>query len=284
MELSYNNGSMFRSCQKKFYWRYIRHLKPVKKSSALNLGNILHEGFDFFHKGASDLEVYQYIADRFNEEMKKEEIADQEDLLIGKYTALGMWLNCPFKNDKYEAEASEEVFEVTLTPEIKLVGKVDGRIKQAGNWWVRELKTTGMRPRQFEGRCQTSGQSTGYVYGLTKKGFPIQGIKYEYILKPILRKGMRETADSFGRRIMDDYKNRPKFYFNQYQTYRTPTDLRHFECDMILLANDILRTIEKDTFYRNVDQCWNFNQECEYAKICFAEVPDPLTLEIYYTS
>jgi hypothetical protein len=281
MELSHSKAETFRSCQKKYYWKYVQHLKPVTRDTALSLGAILHEAFDFFYKGASDQETYQYIADRFAEELKKEEVADQEDLIISKYTALGMWLNYPHKQKEYDIIASEESFKVNLFEGVDFIGKVDGRIQQFNNWWVREVKTTGQSLRQFQGRCQTSSQGTGYVFGLTPK-YDIKGIMYEYIRKPILRKGVKETADDFGRRIMDDYKARPKFYFSRYPSYRTAVDLKLFKEDMAHLAQDILEKDKRGIYYRNPDQCWSFGQECPFLKICFAEEPDPLTLELYF--
>lgn len=282
LALSYNNGSTFRSCQKKFYWRYIEHLEPYTKLPSLSLGAILHEGFDYFYKGAGDLEVYQYMADRFSEEISKQELADQEDLLIAKYTALGMWHNYPYKKEKFDAIASEERFEIPLTKDVTLVGKVDGRVAQYGNWWVRELKTSGLSQRMFEGRCHTSAQGTGYVYGLTKQGYDIKGILYEYIKKPLLRKGVNETADEYGRRIMSDYKARPKMYYNRHLSYRTPVDLRNFEEDSIRLAEDIVEKMNSGKFYRNLDACWTFGAECPYLRICMTEKPDPLTVQLYF--
>ncbi len=283
LELSYSNGAMFKGCQKKFYWRYIKHFLPITKSYALSLGSIIHDGFDLFYKGGSDQEVYTYIAERFDEEMKKEEVSDIEDLLINKYIALGMWWFYPYKNLKeFQHIYSEEEFSVEITPDVHFVGKVDGRIQQQDNWWVRELKTTSMNTRQFEGRCQTSGQGTGYVFGMNKKGYQVKGIMYECIKKPLLRKGVAETADEFGKRIMNDYKSRPKFYYTRYYTYRTPVDLTNFQEDTTLLAEDIQEKLKSGNFYRNTDQCWNFGSECPYAKICFAEEPDPLTLELYF--
>ncbi len=282
MDLSYNNGSTFRGCQKKFYWRYIEHLEPVIKIPSLTLGAVLHEGFDLFFKGGADQEVYQYIADKFTEELAKQEASDQEDLLIAKYIALGMWWNYPYKKEKFDQIASEERFEIPLINGVKLVGKVDGRVHQHGNWWVRELKTTGLTQRQFEGRCSTSAQGTGYVYGMIKLGYDVKGILYDYIKKPLLRKGVNETADEFGRRIMHDYKTRPKLYYSRHLSYRTPVDLRNFEEDSIRLAEDIIDKTKTGKFYRNLDQCWNFGSECPYLKICMADKPDQLTLELYF--
>jgi hypothetical protein len=283
-ELSYNKASTFRGCPKKFYWHYVEGLVPVTRTPALSLGGILHEGFDLFYKGASDGEVYKHILEKFTEEVNKEEVADQEELILSKYTALGMWLNYPYKNLKeYDSIISEEEFNVPLGEGLNFIGKVDGRVFQNNRWWIRELKTTGLSLRQFEGRAHVSGQATGYVYGLTKKGYDIKGVMYEYIRKPILRKNVKENVEGFGHRIMADYKNRPNHYYNRCLSYRTPQDLSNFENDTLLLCHDIQEKITNGNFYRNVDQCWNFNSECPYSKICFAEKPDPLTLELYYT-
>jgi hypothetical protein len=281
-ELSYNKASIFRSCPKKFWWRYIEKLDPVTKLPSLSLGSILHEAFDLFYKGSSDQEVYQYISQAFDVEIGKEELSDQEDLLILKYTAQGMWFYYPYKTVKFDHISSEEKFSIPLCRGWKFVGKVDGRVSQFGNWWVRELKTTSLNQRQFEGRCHTSAQGTGYVYGLST-AYDIKGILYEYIKKPILRKGVKENADGFGRRIMQDYKDRPKIYYNHHLSYRNKQDLKNFHFDTCMLARHIEETLETGMFYRNMDSCWTFGSICPYEKICFSEVPDQLTLDLYYT-
>lgn len=282
MDLSYNNGSTFRGCQKKFYWRYVEHLEPITKLPSLTLGSVIHEGFDLFYKGGSDQEVYDYILDKFNSEISKQEVSDQEDLLIAKYIAMGMWLYYPYKKREFTKISSEEDFRIPLMDGVDFIGKVDGRILKDDRWWVRELKTTGLDQRKFEGRCQTSAQGTGYVYAMTRLGYDVKGIMYDYIMKPRLRKGVNETADDFGRRIVQDYRVRTKLYFNRYYSYRTPVDLAHFEEDSKLLAQDILDKFANGKFYRNMDQCWNFGSECPYHKICMSETPDKLTLELYF--
>ena len=281
LKLSYNSGAKFRECQKKYYWRYIKGYKPILRAIALGLGSIIHDAFDHFYKGMLDQQVHLYIADQFNKIISQQEATDQEDWLIAKYTALGMWDYYPRKLDKFEVISTEEEFEIPLDVDISFIGKVDGRIKQKGIWWVRELKTTSQNYRQFQGKCQTSMQGTGYVYGLLPN-YDIKGIMYDYIKKPILRKGMSETADDFGRRIMRDYRNRPRYYYQRYPSYRNPVDIKNFAKDTMTLAYDIQDKISSGNFYRNQDQCWHWGKECEYAKICFQEQPDPLTVELYY--
>lgn len=282
LELSYSRASVFRSCQKKYYWKYIQGLEPIIRNSSLTIGSILHEGFDMFYKGGYDNDVIIHISKRFDEEMGKEEVSDQEDLLLAKYTTLGMWLYYPYKKIVGRVD-SEEEFKIPLCEDVIYVGKVDGRITKFDNTWIRELKTTGLNTRQFEGRCSVSTQATGYVWGVIKNGHDVKGIMYEYVRKPILRKGVKESADDFGRRIIADYKARPQFYYNQHLSYRTPVDLKNFEEDTVMIAHDIINTTCTGKFSRNQDQCFNFNSACPYMNICFSENPDPLTLELYFT-
>jgi len=281
MRISYNNGSTFRGCKKKYYWRYIERLEPIVRLPSLITGAILHEGFDLFFKGTSDIKVLEHITGKFNEAISQQEASDQEDLIIAKYIATGMWLHYPYKSEKFEMIASEEEFTIPMD-NFEFVGRVDGRAFVNSHWWVRELKTTGLSQRQFEGRCETSAQGTGYVYGMQKLGFDVKGLLYDYIKKPLLRKGITESVDDFGRRIVNDYKMRQKLYYNRYYSYRSPIDLKNFEDDITALADDIIETTATKKFYRNTDQCWNFGSCCPYASICFAEKPDPLTLKLYF--
>ena len=96
---------------------------------------------------------------------------------------------------------------------------------------------------------------------------------------------MDESADDFGRRIMDDYgdEKKQKHYFTRHYTYRTKDDIRRYKTDMAHLIGEICRRRDKGLWYRNPDACWSFNSECPYKKICFCDEPDTLTLDLYFT-
>lgn len=284
MDISYSSFSMFCNCQKKYYWRHIEHLSPITRLPSLFLGKTLHEGFDLFYKGESDTGVFDYIDKTLSNEVDRQEGGDKEGFIIARYTALGMWHNYPYKNlNEYSSINSEEDFRVELCDDVYFVGKVDGRLIFSNKWWVRELKTSSLPLSQFQGRCQISAQGTGYVYGLTKKGYDIKGILYEYIKKPMLRKGTNESVHDFGKRLMFDYRVRPKLYYDRYLSYRSPVDVQHFVSDVTNICHDIIEKTKTGNFYRNHEQCWSFNSECPYAKICFVEKPDSLILSLYFT-
>jgi phenolic acid decarboxylase len=91
-----------------------------------------------------------------------------------------------------------------------------------------------------------------------------------------------EDMHQFGTRILKDYKDRPKLYYGRIYTYRTEQDLKLYEKDMLAVASEINNRIQTGEWYRNQDNCWSYNSECPYRKICFSEQPDPLTLELYF--
>ncbi len=283
LELSHHSVAMMHTCPKKFYWYYIAGLDPITRSTQLTLGTVMHEAFDRLYKGDMDSAISKFVYDRFQEEIKKTELIDQEDMRVAQYIAVGMWNHFPHKNiNEFEERFSEEEFQVKISPDVVFVGRVDGRVKKTGVWWIRELKTTALPFAQFQGRASVSPQATGYVYGMAKLGIDARGLIYDYIKKPLLRKGTTENVDGYGRRIVKDYHDRPKFYYSRHFAFRTPVDLRHFEDDLTMMADEIKQRCDTGRFPRNQDACFSFGSECPYAKICFAEKPDALTLELYY--
>ena len=105
---------------------------------------------------------------------------------------------------------------------------------------------------------------------------------YDYIKKPLLRKGAHEDMDGFGKRIMQDYVDRPDMYYSRHFVYRNEYQLQRFVQDVADVAAEIRRRTRTCEWRRNHEACFNFNSECPYAKICHCEQPDKITLEMYF--
>lgn len=284
LEISNNSSSIMRSCQKKYYWTYIKGLKPKKKSTALTLGGVLHAAFDMHYNKFSASEVLQYIKFIMDEQISKNQDM-AEDLLLAKYILIGMWTNYPLNLDDFVNIEPEKEFRVNVpnTRGLVFVGKIDGLITdKSGKIWVRELKTTSQTFQQFESKVRQSPQGTGYIWACRQMGIPVQGVIYDYVKKPLLRRGVSETIDGFGQRIISDYATRPDMYYKRHFSYRIEEELRLFEEDLKQVSKDI-RTRSKDgKWYRNPDQCWNYNQECPFLRICFKENPSEFVVEANY--
>jgi hypothetical protein len=282
LEISNNSTSIFRSCPKKYYFRYIKGLEPYKKSPALTLGSILHSGFDMYYNGFSNEEVARFIGKTADEEIAKASPDTAEDLVIMKYTLLGMWLNYPKDLSIFSEIKPELKLKLTFSNGVVAVIKVDGLVTKDGKLWIRELKTTGLTFTQFSQRCRTSSQGTFYPFCLRRLGYPVEGIIYDYVKKPQLRKGMHEDKDQFGYRIMQSYREKPDYYFQRHFSYRTELDLLLFEKDIMATAKNIERCCRENEWYRNQDSCWTFNSACPYLPICFQDEPDELTIQVFF--
>lgn len=286
MDLSYSQTAVARSCWMKYKFQYVDGLRPIKIKPALTLGSAIHQAFEDHYNKIDSKEIVKKINNTFDSAISFASPEEKEPLILAKYTTLGMWLYYPYKNLDFEDMKPEVEFSLPVSKSINYVGRVDGLVKKNNKNWIREYKTTGLSMRQFEGRMQTSYQPTGYIWAMEEvMKEPIQGVMYECLKKPLLRKRVQEDAEDFGRRIMEDYSDekKAKHYFSRHYTYRTPDDITRYKVDMAHLIAEICRRRDKNMWYRNTDACWSFNSECPYKKICFCDKPDKLTLELYFT-
>lgn len=285
LEISNNSTSIMRSCQKKYYWNYVEGLRPIRKLNVLSLGTILHKAFEIYYDRADSNLAWTHIKDACIDLLATSAPEDAEDIRTMQYTLTGMWQYHPFKLSDFKSIEPEIEFRIRVpgTRGIVFVGKIDGLVTDLnGRKWVRELKTTSQAFSQFEVRSRQSSQGTGYIWAMKQLGIPVEGVLYDYIKKPLLRKGVNETMDAYGQRIMYDYGNRPDVYYKRHPSYRPDVELHMFEQDLRQVAFDIRKRTHDNAWHRNTDQCWNFNSECPYLKICFKNPPDPMTVQVYF--
>lgn len=235
-----------------------------------------------YYNGFSDEEVVTYIKNTADAEIAKASPEWAEDLVVMKYTALGMWMYYPKDLSQFTDIKPEVTVYLKFAYGVRIILKADGIVTKDGKMWIRELKTSGVPFSQFERRCEISSQASLYTYALKRLGYPVQGVLFDYIKKPLLRKHVKEDKDQFGYRIMMDYKARPDFYYQRHHSYRSDEKLRLFEKDLLSVTKDIKRRSRDDEWYRNTDNCFNFNQPCPYMPICFQEKPDDLTVKLFY--
>jgi len=289
MEISHTSMSIAKGCWKKYYWSYIQRLSPIRKPSSLVLGTIVHKCFELHYRGASENDIHKAMLEAFKEEKAKADINDQEDLEVAQATAYGMWMHYPYKNlgEFMEVEPEKEG-EVDMFG-AKLRFRLDGLVKFEGQKWIREYKTTSLSlPKQFCGRIEQGTQPSIYVWGIRKMGIPVQGVMFEIIKKPLLRKRRSDTCSDYCLRIVDEYardaslpKNQRKMYLRSF-VYRSQKQMEQFETDVKSFLNELKRRLDTDDFGRNTDNCWNFNSQCPFYKICFMDHPDDITLRLNY--
>ena len=298
LRISYTQTSYIRSCPRKYKFRYVDHLIPKVKDRFLLRGTVVHESFEKYFNGISLDDILKQILDIYDKELNKASVDNYEDMLIDKYVVYGMFKHYPFNDLDFEEVIPEKEFDVKIDGlrGVRLVGRVDGLVKKDGKWWIRELKTTGSPFYQVENRSRVSYQASGYIYGVQKAlKIKINGILFDFIRTSMLRKKTTDTAQTFGERILDDYKNhmndsrtgmplRQSRMYKRYYSYRSPHQIAEYETDIVKAANQIRKCRKNKDFMRNPDVCYFYGKECPYLKICWLEnEPSENLIKAYYS-
>lgn len=287
--LSNNKASMARACWMKYKFYAVDGLKPLKKSRALALGEVVHAAFDQIYSGVLMATVLQRISDSYDATLNMCQPEEVEDLKVDKMTALGMVQFYPIEYGRFDSVEPEVEFEAKLGWGSRLIGRVDGKVSEHGKKWIRELKTTSMTQAQFEGRAHCSYQASTYKYGLEQDGDKYEGIMYDYIRKPRLYKRETDNADSYGKRIYEDYAltekvdSKKKSYFGRIYVYRNDFEMECFKSDMLKMVKEMRQRTKKGDFPRNPDACFLYNRPCEYSVICWKRHVQADLIKAYFT-
>jgi hypothetical protein len=289
LEVSNNSASIARACWMKYKFYRIDGLKPLRKDRALTLGVTVHKAFEDIYEGLPQQQVLQNILDSYDTAIKIATPEEKEDLVVDKYTSLGMVEFYPAELHQFQDNKSEREFNVSLCHGVRLVGRIDGDVKFSNARWVRELKTSGAPIKQFKQRCDVSYQASGYKFALEKEtGVNYEGVMYDIIRKPRLYKRVNDTAETFGKRIFDDYAStrldtsKKLSYFERHYSYRNSYQMECFTTDMVKLAKEIRTRTRKKDWVRNPDACMLYNRLCDYAPICWVrDVPQAVLDQNY---
>lgn len=274
-------ANVAKQCWKKYDWKYNHGLEPIDQGPALKLGVIVHDALYNYFSGMTPENVSKFIDDKFLEEASRVEQSEKEEIVVLDAIARGMWDSYPKDMLQFQSILPEHPFSIDFNG-MPIEGRLDGLVQKDDKWWVREVKTTSLGHRQFKERTEISDQAVLYYWAARKLGFPVVGIMYDALHKPLLKKTHRENGEEFALRIRLDYKARPDHYFQREYVYKTDVDIAHFEEDMASFQRDLIIKKEHGGYYRNQNSCLSFHSECAYKKICFMERPDPLMVNLFF--
>ena len=287
LKVSHSRLSTFRGCPWKYKLKYEDELIPIRQyAKAVTIGSVVHDAFYLHHNKVPAETIRKYMNSCFDKALSEAELVDQEDYTIARWIALGMFSHYPWYNDKNTSIVAEEYFSTKIANMrgVRLVGYIDRIITTDKCVMIGETKTTGMNASMFDNRCQVSDQAATYIYGARSVGIPASGVEYEVIKRPALRKRQDENADDFGQRLFLDYgdPNKKSMYYRRHTTYRNDEVLALYERDLVKTVKELRWMRKENAWYRNTDECFNYNRECPYRKICFTNKPDTLTLELFF--
>lgn len=264
--LTHSQINTFKSCRKRYQFRYVERLTPKIKSTKLQLGSAVHHALAEFYKDKAPLlESYNLwweqeiakIADLIDE-TAKEEIETKR--LLGQKMLEGYKKEYGTKDfEEYEIVDTEKVFNVPIVnPEsnyrsryFEFAGKFDGlwREKKNGNLWVVETKTIKAWDEDIN-TLMLDEQVTAYLWALSVMNLEIKGVLYN-----VLRK-------------VDPEKAKTPVYFRT-RVYRSRSELEQFQRGLYLLSREMRKC---EVFYRNPS--FECSWKCPYRSICTCDVPE----------
>lgn len=155
----------------------------------------------------------------------------------------------------------------------RLRGKTD-EVSQdrRGKWWLVEYKTAGQLPSYaYVDRLYLDTQVTTYFYAAQKHlGIELEGVLYRVARKPSIRQKQTETVDEYCKRLVEDYKKRPEFYFYEEQMIRSQEDLSEFEQHLWNVTQLFMFYRRNDIWPMNTSRCAEWGG-CDFLPLCKRE-------------
>lgn len=275
-------GSM-RTCERKYYLRYIAGLRSSFRSSALAIGSAFHRGIELQTPLAAAHTIRETANPAFPDTFVNESLEEKcvvVEAMVG--AALSKWTSWP--------AAREEVFRVPLrapsgwvSRSHDLAGVVDGWPDDdpASFWYSRigEWKTTARLSDDYLLALQTKSQVSAYCFVASiLLDRPIRSMVFRIVQKPTIRRRTKrspESIEEYRTRLLQYYIERPELLM-EIEILRTDEQLRDW-------AAEAWETSKRDRGFRkgsalpimNDQSCAAIGRgRCTYLDLCARSVTE----------
>lgn len=275
---TYSSWSMFRNCRKMYQFKYIKHIKPVKKERALAFGSVIHQALYYWHGNKNCLHVFNYLnneySNRNNDPKQKKEWHLATAMLTGYAEK--------YAQEPFEIKGRERPFKQPIinpatgrmSPKYNIEGKVDGIIKQDGEYYLLEHKTTSQIDGNYLDKLWTDFQITIYSkYIAQELNIPISGVLYNILCKTRLQqyevgktRKVPESDTDFQARLVEKYQEQGMFH--REIIFLDGTRLKMIEAEIWELTQQLNDATRRNAWYQNTSYCFNFNRPCPYLPLC----------------
>ena len=275
-KLTNSNMSMLKNCPKMFEYRIIDRLTPRYQGEARGIGTAFHKGVET-GSVADALATFEGIFPNSQ---------DEQDALDIKLATVQAMVEGYFNAFTQHKSIEQEIeFELPIinpktkrpSKSFKLAGIVDGLVKIDGKYWLLELKTAGQINSTYIDKLIIDSQITTYFYALQSlKNITLSGVIYRIAKKPSIRQKKTETVQQYTDRLIQDYKDRPEFYYFEEKLYRNNDDMELFEKELWMFTQYLLQCNREGLWYRNTSRCTDWGK-CDYLPLCTSQ-PDAMDL------
>jgi RecB family exonuclease len=183
LQLSYTKLKTWQTCQRKFYWQYVRRIEPLARNVALDFGSAWHKAMSEWHtKRDLDLAIAAFelaFADEPSDTKRTQATAKKMLTLYSQRYA----------NEVFKIVADERRFELQLGA-ITWTGQIDKLIDWDGKPFVLDHKTTTSLGSHMLKGFKPNLQIAGYVMAANRLYDP----RYHNVLIDIAWVGKTEPT------------------------------------------------------------------------------------------
>jgi len=299
MFVTYSSIDTFRTCHRKYFYKYDQCIKPKKQAWPLLDGTAVHKGLEWLYANrvwidlpegkkpigwpcvASFWPFLEGIYEGRSNESDEKEVESHKAYVKGMLTGYTLI----YKADEFDSFIPEVQGEVYIKNSylrdngFTLGFKMDGILRKGSVSRILETKTTSSRGVvRFLNNLRLDDQSHTYLYGARSKGYPVVDILYNVICKVGFKQNQFESDEKFLKRIyqayIDDSQRDPekrKYYFRE-SIVRSPVELAEWEEDVKQVTSDM----EGYMKYKCPKRCGDYSG-CEMLPLCEgADVIDEL--------
>jgi len=312
----------FMLCPEKCRLSSVEGLSQIRTGGALAFGSLIHDVLDevYSHvmrkKGASDWYTFAYsvltIALRDKEKKDRQAINEkggsnpealvmlEENYGIAEGILPGYLKR--WESDFVDVEwvALEQMFETPVTFKmedgeevtLKIRGKRYGvfRSRKSNKLYLFETKTKGrIDEDSIMDRLVFDLQVMLYLWSMWKDyGEVPQGVVYNIMRKPQLKRKKEESLKQFIDRVWLDTETRPDFYYMRYNSDIVLSDLKSWEEEFITVLRQLVRWTRGKFHWKNSNACSMGGVNCQFLPVCsrgdrssfkLKEVPFPELVE-----
>ena len=228
--ISYSSLARFLNCRERYRIYSVEGMKPVDTTDSLDFGTIFHKLLEWKAQGLKNLKpkLLQWCRDLG----KKDTyilLAEQAYLVYEFYCSVWEGNDVSRKYIMHEQDFEVEVPLGTHAP-VRLIGRIDEAFMENGKLWLQENKTKSRIDPNIAETLPFDLQTQIYIYALSKSypQYKFEGVLYNIIRKPELRRGVKETEVQFLNRIKKDIESREEHYFIRHRVEFTQKDIDDF--------------------------------------------------------
>ena len=249
--------SCFQTCRRKYYYQYVKHLRPKVKGTPLIFGSAIHDALDCYYKNSSReegaveaIKLFKTIYD-----------TPEGDTLRTVENGVKMlaWYFVKYKHEPFTVVGKPEEGFVYFIGDVLYGGRLDLPVEWDGQLWIMEHKTTTRLNGNYFDQYELDKQITGYIIALEE----FSGRKCAGAIMNVLepwKEVKRVTAKT----------KQPEDHFLRKPLTRSEALKDRFKYNVQAIVRDIRWCHENDEFQESEkkESCFYYNRNCPFLQLC----------------